>query len=72
MTQRDYEVSRRHRFNNLAHINSLLQAAADCASALLSDENFERGVNRALEILGKSVGADRLGIGEQHTHHSRN
>ena len=46
-------------------INSLLQAA-DCASALLSDEDFERSVNKALEILGTSVNADRLGIGEQH------
>ena len=54
------------RSDNLAHINSLLQAAADCASALLSDDDFERGVNRALEILGTSIGADRLVIGEQH------
>ena len=45
-------------------INLLLQATADCTSALLSDDDFERGVNRALEILGKSAGADRLGIDE--------
>ena len=48
-------------------INSLLQAAADCTSALLSDENFERGVNRALEILGTSVGADRLGTAKYYS-----
>lgn len=57
MTQRD-------RLND--SVNSFLQAAADCASALVSDENFERSVNRALEILGTSIDADRLGIGEQH------
>ncbi len=45
-------------------INSLLQAAADCASALLSDEDFERGINRALAILGKSAGVDRLALSE--------
>ena len=54
------------RSDNSTDINNLLQAAADCASALLSDDDFERGVNRALEILGTSIGADRLGIGEQH------
>lgn len=47
-------------------IDRLLQAVADCSSALLSGEDFERGVNEALEILGTSVGADRLGIAEQH------
>ena len=46
--------------DNSTETNSLLQAAADCASALLSDDDFERGVNRTLEILGKSAGADRL------------
>ena len=45
-------------------LNSLLQAAADCVSALLADEDFERGVNRALAILGTNAGADRLGVGE--------
>ena len=47
-------------------INLLLQAIADCASVLLCDQNFARSVNRALEILGKSAGADRLAIAEQH------
>lgn len=51
---------------NNSTTDSLLQAAADCASALLSDDDFERVVNRALEILGKSVDADRLAIAEQH------
>ncbi|MBE9045327.1 GAF domain-containing protein [Pleurocapsales cyanobacterium LEGE 10410] len=51
---------------NNSTTDNLLQAAADCASTLLSDENFERGVNRALEILGKSADADRLAIAEQH------
>ncbi len=50
--------------SNLVNTNNLLQAATDCASALLSDDDFERGVNRALEILGTSVDAERLGIGE--------
>ena len=54
-----------------SHTDRLLQAVADCASALLSDENFERGVNQALEILGKSIGADRLGIGEHHDDSSK-
>ena len=47
---------------NNSTTNSLLQAAVDCASALLSNDDFECGVNRALEILGTSIGADRLGI----------
>lgn len=59
MTQRD-------RPDNLDSINHLLQAAADCTSALLSNENFERGIDRALEILGTNISADRLAIGEQH------
>lgn len=45
-------------------LNNLLQAVADCTSALLADEVFERGINRALAILGINAGADRLGIGE--------
>ncbi|MBV6624595.1 MAG: GAF domain-containing protein [Rivularia sp. (in: Bacteria)] len=44
--------------------NSFLQAVADCAAALLGDEDFERGVNRALEILGASASADRLCVNE--------
>ncbi|MGK7951220.1 MAG: GAF domain-containing protein [Xenococcaceae cyanobacterium] len=52
-------------FNSIdSNTNNLLQAAADCASALLSDDDFERGVNRALKILGTSAGADRLCVHE--------
>ena len=47
-------------------VNRLLQAVAECSEALLSDENFESGVNLALEVLGTSIGADRVAIGEQH------
>ena len=47
-------------------ISHLLQAVTDCSSALLIDEDFDRGVNEALKILGTSIGADRLGILEQH------
>ena len=47
-------------------INSLLQAAADCASALLSDKDFDRDINEALEILGTSIDADRLVVLEHH------
>ena len=47
-------------------INSLLEAVADCASALLGDRDFESGVNEALRILGTSIGADRLVTCEQH------
>ncbi|WP_019503587.1 GAF domain-containing protein [Pleurocapsa sp. PCC 7319] len=50
--------------DNLTKTNSLLQATADCTITLLSDDNFERGVNQALKILGTSFGADRLGIDE--------
>lgn len=46
--------------------NSLLQAAAECATVLLSDEDFDRAVNQALEILATSLGLDRLGINEHH------
>ena len=52
--------------NNIDRTNTLLQTAANCASALLSNEDFERGVNEALKILGTNINADRLGIGEQH------
>ena len=47
-------------------INSLLQAAADCVSAVLGDDNFDRSVNKALKILETSINADRLAIAEQH------
>ena len=41
---------------------SLLEATTNLASALLSDKDLDRGVNRALEILGKSTEADRLNL----------
>ena len=47
-------------------INNLLQAVTECTAVLLNDEDFNRGVSKALEILGTSIGADRVGIGEQH------
>ena len=40
----------------------LLQATTKLANALLSDEYLDRGVNRALEILGMSAEADRLTV----------
>ena len=46
---------------------NLLQAVAECANALLGDNNLESGVNEAIEILGTSIDADRLGIGEHHS-----
>lgn len=42
----------------------LLNAAASCATALLSDDDFDRAVNTALEILGTSAQADRLAVME--------
>ena len=47
-------------------VNSLLKAVTDCASVLLRDGDFERSVEQALEILGTSIGADRLGVSKQH------
>ena len=47
-------------------INNLLLAVTECTAVLLNDEDFDRGVSRALEILGTSIGADRINIGEQH------
>lgn len=44
--------------------DQLLEAAAACASVLLSDYDFEQAVNTALEILGTSAGADRVGVME--------
>ncbi|MEL6461300.1 MAG: GAF domain-containing protein [Cyanobacteria bacterium J06621_15] len=46
------------------NINNLLQKTANCAVALFENEDFEKTVNRALEILGKTTGADRLAIAE--------
>ena len=40
----------------------ILKAVADLSGVLLSDEDLDRGVNQALEILGKSIAADRLNI----------
>ncbi|WP_019505423.1 GAF domain-containing sensor histidine kinase [Pleurocapsa sp. PCC 7319] len=45
---------------------SLLEATTNLASALLSDEDLDRGVNRALEILGISTEADRLNLLQHH------
>ena len=47
-------------------INNLLRAVTECTAVLLNDEDFDRSVSKALEILGTSIGADRVGIGEQH------
>ena len=47
-------------------INNLLLAVTECTAVLLNDEDFDRGVSKALKILGTSIGADRVGIGEQH------
>ena len=58
--------NRRLSTDSKTEINSLLEAVADCASALLGDNDFESGVNKALKILGTSIGADRLGINEHH------
>ena len=58
--------NRRLSTDSKIEINSLLEAVADCASALLGDNDFESGVNEALKILGASIGADRLGINEHH------
>ena len=40
----------------------ILKAVADLSGVLLSNEDLDRGVNEALEILGKSIAADRLNI----------
>ena len=47
-------------------INLLLQAVTECSAVLSEDEDFDRAVKRALAILGTSINADRVGIGEQH------
>ena len=49
-----------------SHTEELLQAVAECARVLLSDEDFAGSVNQALGIVGESIGADRLMIAEQH------
>ena len=58
--------NRRLSIGSKIEINSLLEAVADCVSALLGDRDFESGVNKALKILGTSIDADRLGVCEQH------
>ena len=58
--------NRRLSTDSKIEINNLLEAVADCANALLGDNDFESGVDKALKILGTSIGADRLGINEHH------
>lgn len=48
-------------------VNHLLQATAELTNALLSDENLDRGVNKALKILGASGESDRLTVMKHHS-----
>ena len=41
---------------------NILKAIASLSSILLAEENLNYGVNRSLEILGKSIKADRLNL----------
>ena len=45
---------------------ALLEATNHLASVLLSDEDLDSGVNKALEILGRSIKADRLTLNKHY------
>ena len=45
---------------------NILKAIANFSSVLLIEENLDNGVNKALEILGKSIKADRLNLLEHY------
>jgi len=48
--------------SEITKVNHLLKATAELTNALLSDENLDRGVNKALKILGASGESDRLTV----------
>lgn len=48
--------------------DGLLQAVAEAANYLLGEMNYETGIERALDILGKAAKADRAYLFQNHPH----
>jgi diguanylate cyclase (GGDEF)-like protein len=48
--------------------DGLLQAVAEAANYLLGEMNYETGIKRALELLGKAAKADRAYLFQNHPH----
>ena len=49
----------------LASRDRILQATASASSALLNGEDFDASVKAALQLLGESIGLDRIAVGQQ-------
>ncbi len=72
LTQRAQEQAAQQRAAELDKHNQLLrrrdlilEATAAASEVLLTEIDFDTAINTALQILGESIGCDRIGVGQQ-------
>lgn len=59
------EAAAKAQIAELAKRDRILQATATASKVLLNSEDFDASVSQALQILGDSLGFDRIGVGQQ-------
>ncbi|MEM6599440.1 MAG: GAF domain-containing protein, partial [Cyanobacteria bacterium P01_C01_bin.69] len=63
-TRQEKEAAAQARVAELAERDRILEATAAAANVMLTDNNFENAVNRALQIVGEGLTVDRIALGQ--------
>ncbi len=63
-SRKETEAAAQARAAELAERDRILEATAAAANVMLTDEDFEDAIQKALQIIGEAVGTDRVGIAQ--------
>ncbi|MEL7334353.1 MAG: GAF domain-containing protein, partial [Cyanobacteria bacterium J06560_2] len=63
-TQKEKAAAAQTRVTELAERDHILEATAAAANVMLTDEDFDSAVNKALRIVGEGLAVDRINLGK--------